>query len=141
MKSVESPVVLAKPTIIFDGVCVLCNGAVNFIIRRDPNARYQFTPMQSEVGQQLIRQLNAPQDDGDTMLLVENGVIKVRTDAALSIAKNLKWPWPGFAILGVLPTGFRDYFYRLLAKHRYGLFGKRKSCMVPSAAQRARFID
>lgn len=131
--------VVEKPIIVFDGVCVLCNGAVNFIIKRDPQARFLFTPMQSEAGQLLIRQHDAPDDDGETFLLIESDGVKVRTDAALAIAVKLTWPWPVFGVFRLLPSGFRDVFYRWLARHRYRLFGKRETCMVPGDDLKRRF--
>ena len=127
--------------VIFDGVCNFCNGAVKFIIRRDPNALFSFTPMQSESGKRLIEEHNAPLIDVDTFLLVKNGQCFDRTDAALEISRDLTGFWFLFRIFKVLPRSFRDYFYRLFARNRYKLFGRREECMVPSPEVRDRFIE
>lgn len=41
--------------LLFDGVCNLCNGAVQFIIKRDPDGLISFTSLQSETGQSLLK--------------------------------------------------------------------------------------
>ncbi|MFT4713725.1 MAG: putative DCC family thiol-disulfide oxidoreductase YuxK [Candidatus Azotimanducaceae bacterium] len=132
---------LEHRVIIFDGVCNLCNGAVNFIIQRDPQRKFKFAPMQSEAAQQLIDAYQASDTELDTLLLVEGDVFRVRTDAVLAIAAELTWPWRLFRVLTVFPAPFRDYFYRHLAGNRYRLFGKRAACMIPNEDIKSRFID
>lgn len=130
-----------EPThlIIFDGACNFCNGAVNFIIRRDPDALYSFAPMQSEFGRRLLRETGAGEVDLDTFLLIEGAMVKERSEAALSIAENLTQPWPLLRVLRILPPGFRDFFYDLFARNRYKLFGRKEACMVPGDDIRDRF--
>ena len=127
--------------VIFDGVCNFCNSAVIFIIRRDPKALFAFTPMQSESGKRLTEKYNAPIAGVDTILLIKNGQCYERTDAALEIARDLTGLWFMFRILKVLPRSFRDYFYKLFARNRYKLFGRREECMIPSTEVRDRFIE
>lgn len=127
--------------VIFDGVCNFCNGAVNFIIRRDPNALFSFTPMQSESGKWLIDEHHAPMVGVDTFLLIKNGQCFDRTDAALEICRDLTGFWFLFRIFKILPRSFRDFFYRLFARNRYKLFGRREECMIPSPEVRDRFIE
>jgi len=127
--------------VIFDGVCNFCNGAVNFIIKRDPTGRFVFTPMQSPIGQELIEEYGAAMVGVDTILLVKDGQCFERTDAALEITKDLTGFWHWFRILKVLPKPFRDYFYRLFARNRYRLFGRRDTCMVPTVSVRERFLE
>lgn len=126
--------------VIFDGVCNFCNSAVNFIIKRDPAGRFAFTPMQSSVGQALIEDLGASMVGVDTFLLIKNGQCFERTDAALEIAKDLTGYWHWLRILKALPRPVRDYFYRLFARNRYKLFGRRDICMVPTESVRERFL-
>ncbi|MEE9352093.1 MAG: thiol-disulfide oxidoreductase DCC family protein [Thiotrichaceae bacterium] len=126
--------------IIFDGVCNFCNGAVNFIIKRDPEGRFSFTPMQSEIAQELIRKHNVPKVGFDTFLLIKNGRCYERTDAALVIARDLSGFWFLFGIFRIMPRPIRDYFYRLFARNRYAIFGRRELCRVPSVDTVDRFI-
>jgi predicted DCC family thiol-disulfide oxidoreductase YuxK len=126
--------------VIFDGICVFCNGVVNFIINRDPGGTFTFSPMQSEVAQSLIKKHHASKEILNTLMLIKNGRCYLRTDAILEIAKDLSGYWYLFTIFKIIPRPIRDLLYTLFAKNRYNLFGKRKSCMVPSENVRKRFI-
>ena len=130
-----------RHVIIFDGLCNFCNGAVNFIIKRDPNKVFVFVPMQSEIAQKLIEEFQAQKVGFDTFLLIKNGVCYYRTDAALEIAKDLTGLWYLFRVFKVLPRGFRDFFYRAFARNRYELFGRKEVCMVPTDDVRSRFLE
>ena len=127
--------------VIFDGVCNFCIGAVNFIIKRDPAGRFAFTPMQSPIGQKLIEEYDAKMVGVDTILLVKNGRCLDRSDAALEITKDLTGAWHWLRVFMVLPRPFRDLLYKLFARNRYRLFGRRDTCIVPTASIRERFIE
>ncbi len=126
--------------VVFDGVCNFCNSAVNFMIKRDPSAKFAFTPMQSELGEQLLRLHGISTEDTDTLLLIKQGKAYVRSNAALEIAKDLSGYWYLLNVLKVLPRPIREGCYRLLARNRYRLFGKKDSCMVPTAGVKDRFL-
>ncbi|GGW65545.1 thiol-disulfide oxidoreductase DCC family protein [Vreelandella hamiltonii] len=126
--------------VIFDGVCNFCNGAVNFIIQRDPEGVFAFTPMQSELAQELTERFNVPDVGTDTLVLIKEGECYVLSDAALEIAKDLKGPWRLCYALKRVTRPIRDAAYKLFARHRYRLFGKKDACMVPSAEVKSRFV-
>ena len=126
--------------VIFDGVCNFCNGAVNFIIQRDPEGVFAFTPMQSELAQELTERFNVPNVGTDTLVLIKQGECFVLSDAALEIARDLKGPWRFCYVFKVVPKPIRDAAYKLFARHRYRLFGKKDACMVPSAEVKSRFV-
>ncbi|WP_016914060.1 thiol-disulfide oxidoreductase DCC family protein [Vreelandella stevensii] len=126
--------------VIFDGVCNFCNGAVSFIIQRDPEGVFAFTPMQSELAQELTERFNVPDVGTDTLVLIKEGECYVLSDAALEIAKDLKGPWRLCYALKGVPRPIRDAAYKLFARHRYRLFGKKNACMVPSAKVKSRFV-
>ena len=127
--------------VIFDGVCNFCNGAVNFIIKRDNKDIFKFTPMQSATGQSLIKQYDVMDVGFDTFLLIKNNRCYFRTDAALEITKELSGFWCLFRVFKLLPSPLRDFFYRSLARNRYKLFGKRESCMIPTAELKNKFLN
>lgn len=125
--------------VLFDGVCNFCNGAVNFIIRHDPEGRFKFAPLQSETGQSLRAKFDIG-DDIDSIILVENDQAYVHSSAALRIARGLGGIWSvGYAGI-VVPAFIRDWFYKLFAKFRYKLFGKKDVCMMPTPDVRERFL-
>ncbi len=126
--------------IIFDGVCNLCNGAVNFILKYDQEERFIFTPMQSETGTRLLKEFGLDPSDTDTILLVSGGGSYVKSEAVFEIIKGLKGGWRLLSIFRFLPLSLRDGIYSMMAKHRYRVFGKRNKCMVPTEALKERFI-
>ena len=130
----------SRHIIIFDGICNLCNGAVNFIIKRDLNAVFAFTPIQSDLAGKLMKDHQMINAKFDTFLLIKNGKAHIRTDAALEVAKDLSGAWYLFNVFRIIPAPLRDIFYRLLARNRYRLFGKKDECMVPTKELRERFV-
>ncbi len=130
-----------KPVILFDGVCNLCNSSVLFVIKHDRAARFSFATLQSTFGQRQRKKFNLPLNNLDTLLLVKDGRLLIRSAAALEIAKNLDGLWPGFYVFKIIPTFLRDGVYDFVAKKRYEWFGKRESCMIPTPELRSRFID
>jgi predicted DCC family thiol-disulfide oxidoreductase YuxK len=131
----------SKSIVLFDGVCNFCNGTVRFIIERDPDARFAFAPLQSEVGRELLAKNGYEAAiDPDTVLLVENGAVYERSTAALRIARHLRGPTKLLHAFVIVPRFLRDAVYRLIARNRYRWFGKSEQCIVPSPSVRSRFL-
>jgi predicted DCC family thiol-disulfide oxidoreductase YuxK len=130
-----------KPILLFDGVCNLCNGAVQFIIKRDKKAKFRFAALQSETGHQLLSDFQLSDEYLSTLVLVENGKVYLRSDAVLRIAKSLGGFWSlayGFIII---PRFIRDAAYDWVGRHRYQWFGKEESCMMPTPELKSRFLN
>ncbi|MCJ8297391.1 MAG: thiol-disulfide oxidoreductase DCC family protein [Pseudomonadales bacterium] len=127
--------------IIFDGICNFCNGSVNFIIKRDHQNVFVFTPMQSKAAEELLERHQFEDFGFDTFVLIKDDVCYYRTDAALEIIKDLSGYWYLLKIFKLLPRSFRDFFYKLLARHRYQLFGKKPQCMIPTPEVKSKFLD
>ena len=126
--------------IIFDGVCNLCNGSVNFILARDPHEKFRFSPVQSAFSDELLSKHGLSGNGDDSFLLVKNGKAYLRSDAALEISKEMSGLWSLLGILRIVPRPLRDALYNLVARNRYKLFGKKELCMVPTPALMRRFI-
>jgi predicted DCC family thiol-disulfide oxidoreductase YuxK len=137
----NSPTHQVANLILFDGVCNLCNGFVQFVIERDPDGRFQFGTLQSEAARRVLGQHDVPSRLPDSVVLVEEGRVFTESTAALRIIRHLRFPWPPLAALLAIPRPLRDWIYAMVARHRYRWFGKRDHCMVPTAALRSRFID
>lgn len=129
----------STPTVLFDGICNLCNAAVNFIIDRDREGYFRFAPLQSDVGQALTRTCGV--GDADTMVLVEDGRCYVRSTAALRIARRLDGAWPLLSVLLLVPSPLRDVLYRFVARYRFQWFGRRDACRLPTPELRDRFLE
>lgn len=133
----------AKAVVLFDGVCNLCNGTVQFIIRHDPQARFQFASQQSEAGQRLLSQygIQTSRALADSVVVIEDGRVYFESDAALHILHRLGGFWGKLYVFRFLPRPFRDWLYRLVARNRYAIFGKQESCMMPTPELRQRFLE
>jgi len=128
------------PIIVFDGVCNFCNGSVQFVIRHERTPEFQFAPLQSDAGRALLVKHGIDPDDVTTFMLVEGATASIKSAAALRIARHFFWPWKALTWFRIFPAPLRDWGYDFIARHRYRWFGKRDTCMVPTAALRARFL-
>ena len=131
---------MPRPTILFDGECNLCNGFVDFVIRRDRAGRFQFAPLQSEFARRALAH-GAPAPARDSVVLLESGRVYVESTAALRIFRRLSAGWPLLYALIVVPAFLRDAAYRWIARNRYRWFGRRPTCRVPGDGERGRFIS
>ena len=132
---------IARVIVYFDGDCVLCHAAVDFIIRHDPQQQIYFASLQSARGQALLARLGMAREPLDSMVLQEGAEYALRSTAALRIAARLQGPVRYCAWLQCVPLWIRDPLYAWVARHRYRWFGRAQHCRLPSARERARFID
>lgn len=127
--------------ILFDGVCNLCNGFVQFVIARDPGARFQFASLQSAAAARLLDNRRTTTQLPDSIVLVEGDRITTESAAALRILGALGFPWSVAGVFVLVPRPVRDLVYRWVARNRYRWFGRRDVCMMPTADLQARFLD
>lgn len=116
-----------QTVILFDGICNLCNGAVDFLIKKDPNKQFRYVSLQSETGKRLIRKFNIPAEI-DSLVLIKNNVCLFESDAVVEIAGMLPYPWKTGKMIKFIPAKIRNGLYRLIAKNRFRWFGKRENC-------------
>jgi predicted DCC family thiol-disulfide oxidoreductase YuxK len=126
--------------ILYDGVCVFCSRWVRFVVARDVDARFRFTPIQSAYDTRLARAFGIDPDDPDTNAVIHGGIAYFKSDAALTVVSSLPgWGW--LRVLFAVPKRLRDAVYSLVARNRYRIFGKYQTCFVPDAAMRARVME
>lgn len=131
--------------IVFDGVCVLCNGWVGFLLRHDRAGRYRFAAMQSEAGRALLARHGLEPDDPASFLLLEYDVdpaprASIDTDAIRRVLVGLGGCWTLANAIALLPRGLCDAAYRWLASNRYRWFGRHEACALPAPEHRQRFL-
>jgi predicted DCC family thiol-disulfide oxidoreductase YuxK len=126
--------------VLFDGVCNLCNGAVTFIIDRDPEGHFKFASLQSETARKLIQTHSPEHAKTDSILLFQDGRVLTKSSAVLTIARELTDAWPIFYVFIALPKFLRDWIYDYVAAHRYQWFGKLDECRLPTAETKSRFL-
>ncbi|HYF71086.1 MAG TPA: DCC1-like thiol-disulfide oxidoreductase family protein [Ohtaekwangia sp.] len=127
--------------ILFDGVCNLCNAAVNFIIKRDAAAKFKFASLQSNRAKYELNRFRSGENTLHSVILIDGDTIYKESDAVLRIAAELGMPWSFFRIFKILPRKFRNALYNVLARNRYRLFGRKSECMIPTPELKSRFLD
>ena len=130
-----------QPVLLFDGICNLCNGAVNFVIKRDKKAILKFAPLQSEVAKKLLEDFNLSHNEMKSFILIENNESYIKSTAALKVCRYLKNPWPLMYGFIIVPKFIRDGIYNWIAHNRYRWFGKKETCMIPTPELRERFLN
>lgn len=126
--------------ILFDGACTVCHKSVQFIIKRDLHGTFRFASLQSEIGQNLLKQYHVPTDI-DSIVCIANERVYVKSSAVLRIARDLHGVWKLAALFFIVPKPIRDFFYDLFAKNRHKLFrSKNNTCQLPSRDDRKRFL-
>jgi predicted DCC family thiol-disulfide oxidoreductase YuxK len=134
--------IIQQKIILFDGVCNLCNGSVQFVLRNEKSPAFRFASIQSETGKELLKWCSLPETYNQAVIYLENGKVHLGSTAALQIGRELKFPWSVLSVAGLsVPKIIRDWMYAQIAKHRYQWFGKRDVCMVPTKELRTRFYN
>lgn len=126
--------------ILFDGVCNLCNGAVTYIIKRDKKNVFKFAALQSEIGLELISKFKINTLKVDSIILIDGDKHYEKSSAALHIAKQLSGAFPLLFGFMILPKFIRNAVYDYIARNRYKWFGKKESCMIPTAELKSKFL-
>ena len=131
-----------KKIILFDGVCNLCDSAVQFVIKHDKNDAFRFVTIQSELGQQILKHIGISHVNIDSIILYEPGIAYYyKSSAAIQIAKNLGGIWHYGTVFRVIPTGISNKLYDYIAKNRYKWYGKKEQCMIPTKDLKVKFLE
>ena len=128
-----------EAVLLFDGICNLCSGTVQFAIKRDPKKRLRFASLQSEAGQRLLALYQLPPEDFRSMVLIEDGKAYTKSAAVLRFLGKLRAPWPLLRAFAVVPG--LDYFYDKISRNRYRWYGKKESCWLPTPELKDRFLS
>ena len=144
MSNAEAQHSLPERLVLYDGVCGFCDGAVRWLLARDPVGRLTFAPLQGETAAALRRRHPEIPCDLDTMVYVETDAegerVHLRSEAVFRVLAEIDGPWRRVALLRRLPRWLREAGYRLFARYRYRIFGKLDACPVPEPPERARFV-
>ena len=130
-----------KKIILFDGVCNLCNSAVQFIIKNDKKDIFRFVALQSELGIEICKYIGVYPTKIDSIVFYNPGVAYYfKSSAAIEIAEELGGIYSLISILKIFPEKLRNYVYDYIAKNRYKWYGKKESCMIPTPELNAKFL-
>lgn len=130
-----------KKIILFDGVCNLCNSAVQYIIERDKKDVFRFVALQSELGQEICNYIGIDTKKVDSIILYEPGIAYyLKSEAALKIAAEFHSVYSLLSLFKIFPQNSRDAIYDYIAKNRYKWYGKKENCMIPTSELKAKFL-
>lgn len=136
----------AKAIVLYDGVCGLCNRAVQFLLKRDRHDRLQFASLQSDLAAKVLNRHGMNPKGLDTVYAVlnygePNETLLAKGDAFLFFAGVIDGVWGVASVVKVVPRPVRNWLYDFVARHRYQVFGKSESCMLPDPKQRHKFLE
>jgi len=138
------PIISDTRVVFYDGYCVLCSRSVDFIISRDPTGRFWFASLQSDAATRVLPALGYPLEritSLDNIVYLRDGVVKVRSDAVLSILWDLGGPYRAGRLAYCIPRFIRDLAYDHFARRRYRWFGQRDTCRVPTQEETSRILE
>ena len=132
--------------VLYDGVCGLCNAAVQFLLPRDRGQIFDYASLQSKTGQAWLSRFGKDAGTLDTVVVITDyrgsaPALRSKADAALFVVSSLAHPWRSLASLRVLPNRLLNTGYDFVARHRYRFFGRYDVCVLPRAEDKDRFID
>jgi predicted DCC family thiol-disulfide oxidoreductase YuxK len=129
-----------RPVIVFDGYCALCSGWARFVLRHDRAARYRLLAAQSPLGQALYAHYGLDPKDYETNILIADGLAWFKSEGSIRMFEGLGFPWSLVAVFRILPLRVRDVLYEFVARNRMRFFGRRKTCYMPTANYKDRFL-
>jgi|GEM_PF-372131 len=130
------------PVLLFDGVCNLCTASVRFVLANERGHELRFAPLHSPPAERVLANAGVVDTSAlpDSMTLVDADGVHTCSGAALRLCRHLRAPWRWFAVLRIVPRPLRDAVYRVIAKHRYRVFGKSETCALPRPGDLERFL-
>lgn len=139
-KNIED-IIQSHDIILFDTVCVICNGWAKFLIKYDKKIQFKLVSAQSELGTALLKHYQMSTEHYTTMVVIKDGKLYTESTALLKVMQHLGFPFSLMNAGYFIPRFIRDFLYRLVALNRYKLFGKTDSCLIPSHENKCHFLE
>ena len=130
-----------QPLLLYDGVCLLCNGLIKFVLKADKKGKIHISPLQSDYAGKRLEGTDIIAKDLDSVVLIANSQVYSSSRAVLELFRLLGFPYQLLYIFRVVPSFIRDAIYRWIARNRYGWFGKADACLMPDKRFMDRFIE
>lgn len=132
---------MTSSLVFFDGVCNLCNGTVQFLLKIDTRRRLQFGSLHGETAKQILPKYQISPDTLNSIVFIHQNKVHTESNAVLEIFRVIGGLWAILYIFIIIPAFIRNALYKLIARYRYEWFGKKKECIIPYPELRNRFID
>ena len=130
-----------ESVVFFDGVCNLCNGTVQFLLKIDKHQRLQFGSLQGETAKRILLTYQISPEKLSSIIFIHQNKVYTESTAVLEICKVIGGAWRLLYIFKVIPAFIRNGIYKRIARNRYQWFGKRSSCKIPTLSERGRFLN
>jgi len=132
--------------VLYDGVCGLCSGLLQFLLTHDRRGAFAFASLQSATGRSVVEDFGGDPKELTSFYVLANyrtrhSQIFAKSQAALFVAGQLGWPWQAAIIARVLPSALLDRAYNVVARNRYRVFGRFEQCLAPRPEFRNRFVE
>ncbi|AUX85424.1 thiol-disulfide oxidoreductase [Acinetobacter sp. ACNIH2] len=127
--------------ILFDAICVICNGWARFLIQHDTQAQFKLASAQSLLGEKILEYYGMSTTHYTTMIVIIDGQLFTESTALLKVLARLGLPFSLMKTGYLIPRPFRDFLYRRVALNRYTLFGKTDTCLIPSQENKHHFLE
>ena len=131
---------LPPHVLFYDGVCAMCNGIVKAVLSMDRDAQFHFAPLQGETAERARELYPDFPSEIETVVYLRQGEVFLRSRAAVLAVAELPYPGKALSWFRFLPTWLTDFFYGIVARVRYRVFGKYEQCPLPPAEARSRFL-
>ena len=129
---------------LYDGLCGFCDASVQWLLTHDKDDKFRFSPLQSDTALQIVSRNPLPPGLDSIVLVLGAGTADERvlwhSAAIFAICRELRMPWRALSWYGGLPRAFTDFCYKLFARNRYLVWGRKEACRIPTPAERARFL-
>ena len=126
--------------VVFDGECAFCNRWVDLLLRFDRRDVFRFVARQSDAGAAFSRQAGLPEGGVGSIIVAENGQVRLRSAAVLRMLSLLGFPFSLAGVFNLIPAPVRDVVYDFIARNRTKWFGRTQACRLPAPAERHRFL-
>jgi predicted DCC family thiol-disulfide oxidoreductase YuxK len=145
MTEVERNAIQGRALLLYDGVCALCHGVVQFLMKHDRLDRFRYAPLESDLGREVLAHFDIHAFPDGVMLLTDALTpaehLYQRSDAVAEALQRLSGMWRlAGRILRLVPRPLGDWGYGIVARFRYRLFGRYDTCPIPPPEQRSRLL-
>ncbi len=126
--------------LLFDADCILCNKSVQYILKHDSNKNFQFASLQSDYGQNFLKNHYLPLNVYSTVIYLKDKKVYTKSTAAIRAFSALNFLSIGLLLFLIIPFPIRDLVYNLIAKNRKHLFKNQTSCLIPTEELKSRML-
>lgn len=141
MQHVEPPELITGPIMLFDGECVMCNGAVNFVLKHERSPVLKFAPLQSDIGQAYLKKFGLPTREFQSFVIIDGNDFYIKSQAVRQMAKHIGGTWATLGgMTAIIPRKINDAIYDLGFRNRIRMFGRVQQCRIVPPELKPRFL-